>query len=260
MLVDSHCHLDFDDLYGQLPDVVARAGDAGIGTMLTIATHMEGYPKVLSIAEQNENIFCTVGIHPHSAELDADVTTEQLVELAQHPKVVGIGETGLDYFYDNSPRDIQRTLFRRHIAAARETGLPLIVHTRDADDDTVEILQDEYGKGAFPGLIHCFSASTALADACVAMKMSISVSGIATFKTAEPVREALRAVPLESLLVETDSPFLAPIPHRGKTNEPSFVVHTAEKLAKIKGVSATEIEETTTENFFRLFSKAQRPG
>lgn len=260
MLVDSHCHLDFDDLYSQLPYVVARAGEAGIGIMLTIATHMEGYPKVLSIAEQHENIFCTVGIHPHSAELDADVTTEQLVELAQHPKVVGIGETGLDYFYDNSPRDTQRTLFRRHIAAARKTGLPLIVHTRDADDDTLEILQDEYEKGAFPGLIHCFSASAALAGACVAMDMSISVSGIATFKTAEPVREALRAVPLENLLVETDSPFLAPIPHRGKTNEPSFVVHTAEKLADIKGVSASEIEETTTDNFFRLFSKAQRPG
>jgi len=259
MLVDSHCHLDFPDLFSGLPDVLRRAGQMDVGAMLTISTHMATFGAVRAIAEDHDNIFCTVGVHPHSAEEDAEVTTEQLIELAQHPKVVGIGETGLDYFYDNSPRDIQRTLFRRHIAASRETGLPLIVHTRDADEDTMAILKEEYDQGAFPGLIHCFSASDQLATEALDIGFYISVSGIATFKTAGSIRETLKNVPLDHLLVETDAPFLAPVPHRGKTNEPAFVSHTAAKLAEIKSVEADVLADATTDNFFNLFSKAVRP-
>lgn len=259
MLVDSHCHLDFPDLFSGLPDVLRRAEQMQVGTMLTISTKMSTFQNVRAIAESTDNVFCTVGIHPHEAENDADVTTEQLIDLAKHPKVVGIGETGLDYYYDNSPRELQQELFRRHIAASRETGLPLIVHTRDADDDTVSILQDEYAKGAFGGLIHCFSASDQLAKDALDIGFYISVSGIATFKTAEPIRETLKSVPLDRLLVETDAPFLAPVPHRGKTNEPSFVPHTAAKLAEIKGVDPDTLADATTDNFFRLFTKAVRP-
>ncbi|TDI59248.1 MAG: TatD family deoxyribonuclease [Alphaproteobacteria bacterium] len=259
MLVDSHCHLDFPDLFSGLPDVLRRAEQMQVGTMLTISTKMSTFQNVRAIAESTDNVFCTVGIHPHEAENDADVTTEQLIDLAKHPKVVGIGETGLDYYYDNSPRELQQALFRRHIAASRETGLPLIVHTRDADDDTVAILQDEYAKGAFGGLIHCFSASDQLAKDALDIGFYISVSGIATFKTAEPIRETLKSVPLDRLLVETDAPFLAPVPHRGKTNEPSFVPHTAAKLAEIKGVDPDTLADATTDNFFRLFTKAVRP-
>jgi TatD DNase family protein len=260
MLVDSHCHLDFPDLFSGLPDVLRRAEQMQVGTMLTISTKMSTFQNVRGIAESTDNVFCTVGIHPHEAENDADVTTEQLIDLARHPKVVGIGETGLDYYYDNSPRELQRELFRRHIAASRETGLPLIVHTRDADDDTVAILQDEYAKGAFPGLIHCFSASDQLARDALDIGFYISVSGIATFKTAEPIRETLKSVPIDRLLVETDAPFLAPVPHRGKTNEPSFVAHTAEKLAEIKGIDPDALADATTDNFFKLFTKAVRPS
>ena len=260
MLVDSHCHLDFPDLFSGLSDVLRRADRAGVGTMLTISTHMATFPDVLAIAEEHDNIWCSVGVHPHHAEEDQAVTRDDLLKLAEHPKVVGIGETGLDYYYDNSPRDIQRHLFREHIAVARETGLPLIVHTRNADADTVEILQDEAGKGAFPGLIHCFSASDGLARDCVALGMTISVSGIATFKTAESIRTTLKHVPLENLLVETDAPYLAPVPHRGKTNEPAFVAHTAAKLAEIKGLSADDLADATTDNFFNLFTKAARPA
>jgi len=259
MLVDSHCHLDFPDLFSGLSDVLRRADQMGVGTMLTISTRMSTFGNVRAIAEDHDNIFCTVGVHPHSAEEDADVTTDQLVELAQHPKVVGIGETGLDYYYDNSPRDVQQTLFRRHIAAARETGLPLIVHTRDADDDTMAILKEEWEQGAFPGLIHCFSASEELAKEAVSIGMYISVSGIATFKTADSIRETLKNVPLEKLLVETDAPFLAPVPQRGKTNEPAFVSHTAAKLAEIKSIERDSLAEATTDNFFNLFTKAVRP-
>ncbi len=260
MLVDSHCHLDFPDLFSGLPDVLRRAEQMQVGAMLTISTKMSTFQNVRGIAESADNVFCTVGIHPHEAENDADVTTEQLIDLARHPKVVGIGETGLDYYYDNSPRELQRELFRRHIAASRETGLPWIVHTRDADDDTVAILRDGYAKGAFPGLIHCFSASDQLARDALDIGFYISVSGIATFKTAEPIRETLKSVPIDRLLVETDAPFLAPVPHRGKTNEPSFVAHTAEKLAEIKGVDPDDLADATTDNFFKLFTKAVRPS
>ena len=260
MLVDSHCHLDFPDLFSGLPDVLRRAEQMQVGAMLTISTKMSTFQNVREIAESADNVFCTVGIHPHEAENDADVTTEQLIDLAKHPKVVGIGETGLDYYYDNSPRELQRELFRRHIAASRETGLPLIVHTRNADDDTVAILQDEYAKGPFPGLIHCFSAGDQLARDALDIGFYISVSGIATFKTAEPIRETLKSVPIDRLLVETDAPFLAPVPHRGKTNEPSFVAHTAKKLAEIKGIDPDALADATTDNFFKLFTKAVRPS
>jgi TatD DNase family protein len=259
MLVDSHCHLDFPDLFSGLPDVLRRAGQMDVGAMLTISTRMSTFEAVRAIAEDHDNIFCTVGVHPHSAEEDADVTTEHLIELAQHPKVVGIGETGLDYYYDNSPRDIQQTLFRRHIAASRETGLPIIVHTRDADEDTMSILKEEWDQGAFPGLIHCFSASDKLATEALEIGFYISVSGIATFKTADSIRETLKNVPLDHLLVETDAPFLAPVPHRGKTNEPAFVSHTAAKLAEIKSVEKDVLADATTDNFFNLFTKAVRP-
>lgn len=256
MLIDSHCHLDYLDRDGvDLDEVVARAGRAGVGLMVTICTKVTEFPAILAIAERFPNVYCSVGIHPHEAESEPAVTTERLVELARHPKVVGIGETGLDYFYEHSPREAQQSSFRAHIAAARETGLPLIVHTRDADEDTIDIMRDEYGKGAYPGLIHCFSSSAWLAREAVAMGFGISVSGIVTFKTAQALRDAVAEVDMDKLLVETDAPYLAPVPKRGKQNEPAFVVHTAERLAELKGVSAGELEERTTANFLSLFKK-----
>ena len=200
------------------------------------------------------------GVHPHEAEKEALDGEAALVREAAHPKVVGIGETGLDYYYEHSPRGPQQANFRAHAAAARKTGLPLIVHTRDADDDTIAILQEEMGKGAFTGLIHCFTGTQKLADAALELGLFISVSGIATFKNSGALRDVIKTVPLERLLVETDAPFLAPVPHRGKTNEPAFVVHTAKMLAELKGVSPNELARATTDNFFRLFSKVQQPA
>lgn len=260
MLVDSHCHLDFPQLSADLAAVVARAQDAGVGLMLTISTALSRFDKVLAIAEKYDNIYCSVGVHPHEAETEPDTVARQLIERASHPKVVGIGETGLDYFYEHSPRDIQQHVFREHIKAARETGLPLIVHTRDADDDTVRILAEEMGQGPYPGLIHCFSSSRELAEKSVALGLYISISGIATFKKAQELRDTIRALPLDRLLVETDSPYLAPIPFRGKDNEPSFVVHTANTVAGLKDVSAQQLAAQTTENFLRLFTKVPRTG
>lgn len=260
MLVDSHCHLDYLQRDGRdLTEVVNAAGRAGVGTLVTICTKVTEFETIRGIAESHDNVWCSVGIHPHEAETEPEVTAERLVELASHPKVVGIGETGLDYFYEHSPREAQQKSFRAHIAAARETGLPLIVHTRDADEDTVAIMEDEMEKGPYPGVIHCFSSSQWLAERSVAMGMAISISGILTFKKAEALREAVAAVPVENLLVETDSPYLAPVPKRGKQNEPAFVVHTADRLAELKGLTGPELAEATTENFFRLFSKTARP-
>jgi len=259
MLVDSHCHLDYLERDGDLDEAVQRARDGGIGTMVTICTKVTEFPTVCAIAERYDDVWCTVGIHPHDAANEPEVSIEQLVELAQHPKVIGIGETGLDYYYDNSPREDQKRSFRTHIAAARETGLPLIVHTRDADQDTVEILADEYGKGAYPGLIHCYSTSPEVADKSIDLGFYISVAGILTFKKATELQETVARLPMERLLVETDSPYLAPIPKRGKRNEPSYVAYTAAKMAELKGLSETEIAHATTENFFRLFSRARRP-
>ena len=257
MLVDSHCHLDYLARDGDLADVLVRARNAGVSPMVTISTKLREFDTVRAIAEAEPDVFCSVGVHPHEAEAQPDTTTAQLVDLARHPKAIGIGETGLDYFYEHSPRQVQRDVFRAHIAAARETGLPLIVHTRDAEDDTIEIVEDEMGKGAFPGLIHCFSGTQRLADRMLAAGFSISISGIVTFKKAEELRDVVRNVPLDRILVETDSPYLAPVPKRGKRNEPAFTAHTAAAVAELKGVSVEELAEVTTGNFRRLFTKAE---
>lgn len=255
MLIDSHCHLDFPDFAPEVDEVVARAHDAGIGLMVTISTKLSAFDKVRAIAERFPHVYCSVGIHPHEAASEAETDVATLVEIARHPKVVGIGETGLDYFYEHSPRDAQQRNFRVHIAAARETGLPLIVHARDADEDMAHILDEEMGKGAFPGLLHCFSSGPQLAEKALSLGFYISLSGIVTFKSAEELRATAAGVPLERLLVETDAPYLAPVPKRGKRNEPSFVVHTAAKVAEIKGVSPQVLAEATTGNFLRLFSR-----
>lgn len=259
MLVDSHCHLDFPDYAGTLDQVVGRARAASVGTFLSIGTELERFAGVREVAERFEDVWCSVGVHPHEAEKELLDDAGPLLAETWHPKVVGIGECGLDYFYEHSPREKQMKNFRAHIAAARQSGLPLIVHTRDADDDTIKILEEEMERGAFTGLIHCFTGTQKLADAALKLGFSISVSGIATFKKSEPLRDVIRTVPLARLLVETDAPFLAPVPCRGKTNEPAFVVHTAKLLAKLKGVTLDELAHATSENFFRLFSKARRP-
>ncbi len=260
MLVDSHCHLNYPGLIEELPDVLSRARTAGVGTMVCICSRMGEFPDIRAIAEANPDVYCSVGVHPHDSGDDAPVALETLLHEAKHPKVVGIGETGLDFYYDKSPRDAQEINFRTHIAAARETGLPLIVHTRDADARTVEILTEEYQKGPFPGLIHCFTAGSELAESVIELGFYISLSGIITFKNAEAIRETVARLPLERILVETDSPFLAPIPRRGKRNEPAYVVHTAERAAELFGLSPAGLARTTTANFFRLFTRAKAPA
>jgi TatD DNase family protein len=258
MLIDSHCHLDFPELVADEAGVLARAKAAGVAAMLTIGTRLDQFDKVRAIAERHDNVWCSVGVHPHEARDEAQSAPDRLIEAARHPKVVGIGETGLDFHYDHSPRDEQAENFRTHIAAARQTGLPLIVHTRNADAETGDILEDEYGKGAFPGLIHCFSSGPEVARRALALGFYISISGIVTFKAAEGLRAIVRDIPLDRLLVETDAPYLAPVPKRGKTNEPAFVAHTAAKVAELKGVGIVELEAATTDNFFRLFGKTER--
>lgn len=259
-LVDSHCHLDFRDFEGELDAVVERAREAGVGAMVTICTHLSRFDGVRAIAERYDNIWCSVGVHPHEADVEGTAATvEALVKLAADPLVVGIGETGLDYYYEHSSRERQQASFRNHIVAARETGLPLIVHTRDADEDTVEILVEEYRKGPFKGLIHCFSTSPYMAENAIEIGFYISLSGIITFKAAEALRETVRALPLDRLMIETDAPYLAPVPRRGKRNEPSFVAHTGAMLAELKQVGMDELARRTTDNFFRLFDRAERP-
>ena len=259
MLVDSHCHLDFPHLSDQMDDVLARAHEAGIGTLVTISTRVRDFPDILAIAEAHENVYCSVGTHPHNAAEERYIQLEELVALADHPKVVAIGEAGLDYHYDNSPREDQAASFRMHIAAARETGLPLVIHTRDADEDTARILEDEAAKGAFSAVLHCFTAGRRLAERGLALGAFVSFSGVITFKNAENLREIARDVPDDRILVETDAPFLAPEPMRGRANEPAFVVHTVAKLAAVRGVSPSELARQTTDNFFALFSKVPRP-
>ncbi len=259
MLVDSHCHLDFPEFAPELDAVVARAQAAAVGVCVTIGTTLAKFPGVRAVAERFPNVYCSVGVHPHEAKLEPLADAAPLIERAQHPKVVGIGETGLDYYYEHSPREAQIANFRAHIAAARKLELPLIVHTRDAEDDTIRILREEMEQGGFTGLIHCFTGTKRLADAALDLGMLISASGIATFKKSDELRAVLRDVPLDRLLVETDAPFLAPMPYRGKRNEPAFVRHTAEMLAELKGVPFAELARVTTENFFRLFTRAQRP-
>ncbi len=258
MLIDSHCHLDFPELTNDESGVLARARAAGIGGMLTIGTRLDQFEQVRAIAERHDNVWCSVGVHPHEAKEEGQRTPDRLIEATRHAKVVGIGETGLDFYYEHSPREEQAESFRAHIAASRETGLPLIVHTRNADAETGDILEEEHRKGTFPGLIHCFSSGRAVADRALALGLYISISGIVTFKAAEDLRAIVRDVPLDRLLVETDAPYLAPVPKRGKTNEPAFVTHTAAKVAELKGVSLAELEAATTDNFFRLFTKAER--
>jgi len=252
MLVDSHCHLDY---FEDADTVIARARAAGVGRLLSIGTTIAKFDAVRAIAERHDDVACSVGIHPHEAASEAaDLAT--LTEAAAHPKVVGIGETGLDYYYDKSPREDQARNFKVHIAAARRSGLPLIVHTRDADADTAAMLKDEMGQGAFRGVLHCFTSSQELADTALALGFYISLSGIVTFKNAEPLRKVAKRVPLDRLLIETDAPYLAPVPVRGKRCEPAFVAHTAAFLARLLGMSAAELGEATTANYRRLFDKA----
>jgi TatD DNase family protein len=260
LVVDSHCHLDFDLLADRLPEVLANAETAGVGLMVSIGTRVRKFERVLRIAEENDNVFCTIGTHPHNAHEELDVTVADLVEFARHPKVVGIGEAGLDYHYDLSPRAAQAQGFRTHIAAARETGLPLVIHAREADGDTASILEEEMRHGSFKPLLHCFTASAELAMRGLAIGAYVSFSGILTYKTAENLRDVAREVPMDRLLVETDSPYLAPVPYRGKSNEPAYVVKTLEQLAATKGVEIQAMAQATNDNFFRLFSKIPRPA
>jgi TatD DNase family protein len=258
MLVDSHCHLDFPDFDADRDALVARARAAGVGTMVTISTRVRRFAEIRAIAERYERIYCSIGTHPHNAAEEPDVTTDHLVRIAEDPLVVAIGEAGLDYHYDNSPRDAQAEGFRRHIAAARITGLPLVIHARDADDDIASILTEEAGKGAFPAILHCFSSGRGLAMRGLELGLHVSFSGILTFKRADELRAIAADVPMERLLVVTDAPYLAPVPHRGGRNEPAYVAETAKVLAEVKGVSPEAIAAATTENFFRLFAKVPR--
>jgi TatD DNase family protein len=259
MLVDHHCHLDFPEFAPELEQVVARAHQTGVGTLVTISTRIRKFDEVKAIAERFDDVFCSVGTHPHNAHEELDIPLERIIELSKHPKVVAIGEAGLDYHYKHSTPEAQAEGFRRHIAAARETGLPLEIHTRDADDDTIAILEEEQAKGAFPAVLHCFTGGRKLAMRALDLGLYVSFSGVITFKNAEALHEIARDVPLDRVLVETDAPFLAPIPFRGKRNEPAYVVRTAAALASAKGISNDEIARATTENFFRLYSKAKRP-
>ena len=256
MFVDSHCHLNYKGLIEDQDAVLARAADAGVSAILNISTRKREWADIIATAEKAPNIWASVGIHPHEADSHADVDTAQLVAAADHPKVIAIGETGLDYFYDHSEREQQQESFRAHLVASRETGLPVIVHTRDAEEDTARILREEMGKGPFPGVIHCFTASGEFADIALELGLFISISGIVTFKNAQDLRETAARIPEERLLIETDSPFLAPVPHRGKSCEPAFVADTGRFLADLRGVSVEHLAQTTTDNFYTLFSKA----
>ena len=258
MLVDSHCHLDFPDFKDELDSVVARARAAGVGRIVTISTRVRRQDGLLAIAQRFPDVFCSVGTHPHHAHEELDIGAADLVARASHPKVVAIGEAGLDYHYDNSPRDAQAQGFRTHIAAARETGLPLVIHSRDADADMAQILREESGKGAFPAVLHCFTGGRELAFTGIELGLYVSFTGILTFKKSDELRAIAAALPADRILVETDSPYLAPGPYRGKRCEPAYVVETAKVLAEVRGVSPGEIGRQTTENFHRLFGKVSR--
>ncbi|MBR7654481.1 TatD family hydrolase [Ochrobactrum oryzae] len=259
MLVDSHCHLDFADFEPERDDVVQRALDAGVRRMVTISTRVRKFDTIRALAETYDSVYCSVGTHPNNAHEELDVTADDFVRLAEHPKVVAIGEAGLDYHYDYAPPEAQRQGFLVHIEAARRTQLPLVIHARSADEDMAEILERETEKGAFPFILHCFSSGRALAEKGIALGGYVSFSGILTFKNSAEIREVASIVPRDRLLVETDAPYLAPVPYRGKRNEPSFVQHTAAVLAETIGVSREEIAQITSENVFRLFSKMPMP-
>lgn len=257
MFIDSHCHLNYPGLAEDQQGAIDRARQAGVSGMLAISTRESEWDEVVGIAAREADVWASVGIHPHEADAHEHVDTAKLVAAAAHPKVVGIGETGLDYFYDHSDRDGQRASFHAHIIAARETGLPLIVHTRDAEEDTAAILREEMGKGGFTGVIHCFTASRAFADQALELGFYISLSGIVTFKNARELQETAKAIPLDRLLVETDAPFLAPVPVRGRTCEPAYVAHTARFVAELRGADLEELAQRTSANFFDLFTKAR---
>ena len=260
MLVDSHCHLDFPVLNQDLSGVLARARAAGVGSFLTIGTKLAESEAVIAIADAHDDVHCTIGVHPHEAEREAQtVTVDRLVALASHKKVVGIGESGLDFFYDEAPRELQANAFNMHIQAAIETGLPLVVHTREADDLTQDILRRHAKGGRLTGVLHCFTSGRDLAMAALDLGFYISFSGIVTFKNASDLREIARLVPDDRILVETDSPYLAPVPMRGKSNEPAYVAHTAHLLADIRGCDRAVSASKTTENYFRLFNRAAPP-
>lgn len=259
MLVDSHCHLDFPDFAEELPEIVARAESAGLGRMVTICTRIRKFEQVLRVAETYENVFCSVGTHPHNAHEELDISTVEIIALSEHEKVVAIGEAGLDYFYKKDHAAAQAEGLRNHIAAARETGLPLVIHSRDADEVMADILTEETGKGAFPFVLHCFSSGRGLAETGIKLGGYVSLSGILTFKNSTELRDIAADVPLDRLLVETDAPYLAPTPYRGKRNEPAYVVETAKMLAETMGVTVEEIWQHTTDNFFRLFNKVPDP-
>ncbi len=258
MLVDSHCHLNYPGLAERQPEVLRNARAAGVTTMLNIATREREWGEVIATAEREADVWATVGIHPHEADAHPDIDTARLVAAAANPRVIGIGETGLDYFHDHSDRDRQRASFRGHIAAARATGLPLIVHTRDAEADTAAILGEEMARGAFTGVIHCFTASAEFAARALALGLHISISGIVTFKNAKDLQETATTLPRDRLLIETDAPFLAPVPHRGRACEPAFVADTCGFLARLRGEDAADLAASTARNFFDLFTKARR--
>ena len=256
MLVDSHCHLNYEGLVENQAAVLERARQAGVSAFLNISTRQREWNAVVGTAEREPDVWASIGIHPHEAEQHADLGEGALLEAAAHPRVIAIGESGLDYYYDKSDRAVQRDLFRTHIAVARKTGLPLIVHTRDAEDDTVGIIADEMEQGAFPALIHCFTASAEFGRQVLDLGLTISLSGIVTFKNARELQEFAAEIPNDRLLVETDSPFLAPVPHRGKPCEPAFVRNTAEFVASLRGESVEALAANTTRNFYALFAKA----
>jgi len=256
MLIDSHCHLEYEGLVEDRQGVLARAREAGVGGFLNISTRESEWEQVVGTAERESDVWASVGIHPHEADAHEDLGRDVLLAATEHARVIAIGETGLDYYYDNSARATQRDLFRMHIGVARETGLPLIIHTRDAEADTLAILEEEMGKGAFPALIHCFTASAEFGRKVLDLGLTISLSGIVTFKNAKELQDVARDVPADRLLVETDSPFLAPVPHRGRKCEPAFVADTARFVAGLRDQSFEQLAEQTSANFFNLFGKA----
>lgn len=257
MLIDSHCHLNYKGLVEDQAAVLDRARARGVTGMLCISTREREWSEVIAVAEREPDVWASVGIHPHEADEHPDIDAAKLIAATHHPKVIGIGETGLDYYYDHSDREQQKTSFRAHIAAARETGLPLIVHTRDAEEDTAAIIAEEMGKGAYPALIHCFTASQGFAEQMLDLGLYISIAGIVTFKNARDLQATVATLPGDRMLIETDAPFLAPVPHRGKPGEPAFVADTAAFIASLRGEQAQELMDRTARNFFKLFTKAK---
>jgi TatD DNase family protein len=256
MLIDSHCHLDFPAFSGRLPEVLERARKAGVGRIVTISTHVGRFDTYRALAEAHADVFFSIGTHPHHAAEEPDIAAADIVALSRHPRCIAVGEAGLDYHYDRSPRDVQKRVFRTHIAAARDAELPLVIHARDADDDMIEILSDEWRRGRFDAVLHCFSSGARLAEVGVELGFYVSFSGIVTFKRSDELRRIAAAVPPERLLVETDAPYLAPEPYRGKQNEPAYVAETARFLAGVVGMAPQEFARLTTANFYRLFVKA----